>query len=84
MQIVNNSTMKTDGKNFKQNWTMATTKNQMKIEKDIDQEYEIIKYALTYLLSNLEQDVIEDMSDYVDIDDPDKIESILQKIIDNY
>ena len=58
----------------------------MKIEseKEIEQENEIIKYALTFLLSNLESDVIEDMSDFVGTDDPDKIESILQKLIDEY
>jgi hypothetical protein len=56
----------------------------MKIEKDIEQEYEIIKYALTYLLSNIDNEVAEDMSDYVGTDDPDEIESILQKIIDEY
>jgi hypothetical protein len=58
----------------------------MKIEseKEIEQEYEIIKYALTFLLSNLESDVIEDMSDFVGTDDPDEIESILQKLIDEY
>lgn len=53
-------------------------------EKEIEQEYEIIKYALTFLLSNLESDVIEDMSDFVGTDDPDEIESILQKLIDEY
>jgi hypothetical protein len=58
----------------------------MKIEseKEIEQENEIIKYALTFLLSNLESDVIEDMSNFVGTDDPDEIESILQKLIDEY
>ena len=52
--------------------------------EEITKEYEIIKYALTYLLSNLDDEVVEDMSEYVGTDDPDEIESILQKIIDTY
>jgi len=61
----------------------------MKIEKQLDTEQEeptkeIIKYALTYLLSNLDDDVVEDMSDFVGTDDADEIESILQKAIDDY
>jgi len=74
-------------------------KTKMKIEKqyekafdkltdveneELTKEYEIIKYALTYLLSNLDNEVVEDMSEYVGTDDPDEIESILQKIIDTY
>ena len=52
--------------------------------EEITKEYEIIKYALTYLLSNLDDEVVEDMSEYVGTDDPDEIESILQKIINDY
>ncbi len=58
----------------------------MKIEKEkeIEQEYEIIKYALTYLISNLGDEVAEDMSEYVGTNDPTEIETILQKLIDEY
>lgn len=56
----------------------------MTIQKDIEQEHEIIKYALTYLLSNLDNEVAEDMSDYIGTGDADQIEEMLQKIIDNY
>ena len=54
------------------------------MKTEIDQEYELIKYALTYLISNLDQDVAEDMSEYVGTDDADEIETMLQKILDNY
>ena len=56
----------------------------MEMKTETDQEYELIKYALTYLISNLDQDVAEDMSDYIGTDDPDEIEAMLQEIIDNY
>lgn len=49
---------------------------------DIEQEQEIIKYALTYLLSNLDDDIIEDMSEYVGTDDFDEVETMIQDIID--
>jgi hypothetical protein len=52
--------------------------------EELTKEYEIIKYALTYLLSNLEQEVVEDMSEYVGTNDADEIESTLQRIIDEY
>lgn len=51
---------------------------------EIEQEYEIVKYALTYLLSNLDDDIIEDMSEYVGTDDFDEVEAILQGIIEAY
>lgn len=49
---------------------------------DIEQEYEIVKYALTFLLSNLDDDIIEDMSEYVGTDDFDEVEAMIQDIID--
>jgi len=54
------------------------------MEKDIEQEHEIIKYALTYLLSNLEDEVIEDMSDYIGTNDPDEVEKLITDIIENF
>jgi hypothetical protein len=56
----------------------------MKIEKDVEQEYEIIKYALTFLLSNLEDEVIEDMSEYIGTSDPDEVEKLITDIVENY
>lgn len=56
----------------------------IKNTNDIEQEYEIVKYALTYLLSNLDDDIIEDMSEYVGTDDFDEVEAILQGIIEAY
>ena len=54
------------------------------MKTEIEQEHELIKYALTFLLSNLENDVIDDMSDYIGTSDPDEIEAMLQNIIDNF
>jgi hypothetical protein len=53
-------------------------------ENEIEQEYEIIKYALTFLLSNLDDDTIKDMSDYIGDTDKEEVESLLNTIIDNY
>lgn len=54
------------------------------MEKDIEQEHDIIKYALTFLLSNLEDEVIEDMSDYIGTNDPDEVEKLITDIIENF
>lgn len=56
----------------------------IKNTNDIEQEYEIVKYAITYLLSNLDDDIIEDMSEYTGTDDFDEVEAILQGIIEAY
>ena len=53
-------------------------------ENEIEQEYEIIKYALTFLLSNLDDDTIKDLSDYIGDTDKEEVESLLNTIIDNY
>jgi hypothetical protein len=63
---------------------MGGSKMKNEKEKEIEQEYEIIKYALTYLISNLDDEVAEDMSEYVGTNDPTEIETILQKLIDEY
>ena len=63
---------------------MGGSKMKIEKEKEIEQEYEIIKYALTYLISNLDDEVAEDMSEYVGTNDPTEIETILQKLIDEY
>jgi hypothetical protein len=54
------------------------------METEINQEYEIIKYALTFLLSNLNQDNVDDMSDYIGTNDIDEVEKMLNDIIENY
>lgn len=41
----------------------------------------IIKYALTYLLSNLDTEVIEDLQDYVNLPEED-LEAAIQTLID--
>jgi hypothetical protein len=53
-------------------------------DRDLQREYEIIKYALTFLLSNLENEVIEDMSEYIGTSDPDEVEKLIADIIENY
>ena len=53
-------------------------------KNEIEQEYEIIKYALTFLLSNLDDDTIKDMSDYIGDTDKEEVESLLNTIIDNF
>ena len=54
------------------------------MKTEIDREYEIVKYALTFLLSNLDDDIVEDMSDFLGTSDYDKIEGTLQKVINEY
>lgn len=56
----------------------------MKIEKDVEQEYEIIKYALTFLLSNLNDDVVEDMSEYIGKTTYEEFEQTLTDIVESY
>jgi hypothetical protein len=53
-------------------------------DRDLQQEYDIIKYALTFLLSNLEDEVIEDISEYIGTSDPDEVEKLITDIIENY
>jgi hypothetical protein len=72
--------MKIEKQLFKQVFDKLTDTEQEELTK----EYEIIKYALTYLLSNLDDDVVEDMSDFVGTNNADEIEAILQKAIDEY
>ena len=56
----------------------------MKIEKEIEQEYQVMKYALTYLISNLNNDIVEDMSEYIGINDFNEIQDLLQFTLNNY
>jgi hypothetical protein len=53
-------------------------------DRDLQQEYEIIKYALTFLLSNLENEVIEDMSDYIGETTYEEFENTLTDIVESY
>jgi hypothetical protein len=52
--------------------------------EELTKEYEIIKYALTYLLSNIDDDVIEDLSDYIGKTNYEEVEKILTDIIESY
>ena len=52
--------------------------------EEITKEYEIIKYALTFLLSNLNDDVIEDISDYVGETTYEEVEKTLTDIVESY
>jgi hypothetical protein len=54
------------------------------MEQEIDQEYQLMKYALTYLISNLNSDIAEDMSDYIGTNDFNQIQDLLQFTINNY
>jgi len=56
----------------------------MTIKGGVEQEYEIIKYALTFLLSNLNDDVIDDMSDYIGETTYDEFEKTLTDIVESY
>jgi hypothetical protein len=61
-----------------------TIPNELEQKAEVTKEYEIIKYALTYLLSNLDDDVIEDLSDYIGKTNYEEIEKILTDIIESY
>jgi hypothetical protein len=51
--------------------------------EEMEQE-KIIKYALNFLLSNLEDDVLEDLGEIMETNDPNEIEYILNDLIENY
>ncbi len=51
--------------------------------KKMEQE-KIIKYALGFLLSNLEDDALEDLGKIMETNDPNEIEYILDELIENY
>jgi hypothetical protein len=53
------------------------------IEK-MEQEDSIIKYALNFLISNLEDDVLEDLGEIMETNDPNEVEYILNELIENY
>lgn len=48
------------------------------------QEQEIIKYALEFLQSNLEDDVVEDLGQILETNDSNEIEYILNDLLENY
>lgn len=52
------------------------------IFKMLNLETQIIRYALSFLLSNLDEDVIEDISTFVGTTDDAAIEEILRRMID--
>ena len=53
------------------------------IMEKMEQE-KIIRYALNFLLSNLEDDVLEDLGEIMETNDPNEIEYILNDLIENY
>jgi hypothetical protein len=50
----------------------------------MEQEEEIIKYALEFLQSNLEDNVLDDLCKIVETNDPNEVEYILNELIENY
>lgn len=45
-------------------------------------ETEILKYALTFLLSNIDENVMEDIADYIGESSQEELEAKLQEMID--
>jgi hypothetical protein len=43
---------------------------------------ELIKYALSFLLSNIDENVMEDIADYIGESSQEEVESTLQEMID--
>jgi hypothetical protein len=57
---------------------------QKNINMEKMEQEKIIKYALNFLLSNLEDDVLEDLGEIMETNDPNEIEYILNDLIENY
>ena len=54
------------------------------ISEEAKVEYNIIKYALSFLKANLDDDILEDMSDFLYVYSVEELESYIQETIDNY
>jgi len=54
------------------------------ISEEAKVEYNIIKYALSFLMANLDEDILEDMSDFLYVYSVEELESYIQETIDNY
>jgi hypothetical protein len=58
------------------------------IDSDISEEAEtecnIIKYALSFLIANLDDDILDDVSDILYAESVEELEFYLQSILDNY
>ena len=54
------------------------------ISEEAKVEYNIIKYALSFLIANLDEDILEDMSDFLYVYSVEELESYIQDTIDNY
>lgn len=54
------------------------------ISEEAKVEYNIIKYALSFLIANLDEDILEDMSDFLYVYSVEELESYIQETIDNY
>jgi len=57
---------------------------QKNINMEKMEQEKIIKYALGFLLSNLEDDTLEDLGEIMETNDPNEIEYILGDLIENY
>jgi hypothetical protein len=57
---------------------------QKNINMEKMEQEKIIKYALGFLLSNLEDDTLEDLGKIMETNDPNEIEYILNDLIENY
>ena len=60
---------------------MSTENTSVNKPSEAFRKIELVKYALTFLLSNLEEDVIEDIQDYVVLT-PFELQDTLQSMID--
>jgi len=54
------------------------------ISEEAKVEYNIIKYALSFLIANLDENILEDMSDFLYVYSVEELESYIQETIDNY
>jgi hypothetical protein len=54
------------------------------ISEEAKVEYNIIKYALSFLKANLDDDILEDMSDFLYVYSVEELEAYIQETIDNY
>jgi predicted component of type VI protein secretion system len=54
------------------------------VSEEAKVEYNIIKYALSFLIANIDEDILEDMSDFLHVYSVEELESYIQETIDNY
>jgi len=54
------------------------------VSEEAKVEYSIIKYALNFLIANIDEDMLEDMSDFLHVNSVEELESYIQETVDNY